>query len=350
MMYLKRLYKRGGKRYGMSMRYSYVMPGAASLAYHTPILSKAAKGRLRWMDYYRKCGNVAKTCRYFGISRETFYKWKKRYNPWRLESLEDESRRPKNTRHWEVDRTRELRLIALRKAHIRYGKMKLKVLYEREYGEPISSWKIQRVIEKHKLYYHPQKTEKLRRKRKANQVKKRITELTKEKRAGFLLALDAIVLYFMGVKRYILTAVDEHGKLAYAWMYPSKHSKHAADFLKRLWYLLEGRIENITRDNGTEFAGEFDEAVQELSLGSYYSRPKTPTDNPINERFNRTLQEEFIALGNMTADCGIFNKRLTEWLVEYNFKRPHAALAYMTPIEFNEKYQVSGMYSSCTST
>jgi transposase InsO family protein len=324
------------------------MPGAASLAYHTPNLSKAAKCRLAWMDYYRKCGNAAKTCRYFGISRETFYYWKQRYHPYQLTTLESKSRRPKNTRRWEVGRLQELRIIALRKAHIRYGKMKLRVLYEREYGENISSWKIQRVIEKHHLYFNPQKTEKIRKKRRVGQVKRRITELLKEKRSGFLLALDTIVIYFMGVKRYILTAVDEFGKIGFARMYPSKHSKYARDFLKRLWYLFDGRIENITRDNGTEFAGEFDVAVQELGLGSYYSRPKTPTDNPVNERFNRTLEEEFIALGNMTPDCDIFNKRLTEWIIEYNLKRPHEALAYMTPVEFNEKYQVSGMYSSCT--
>jgi len=241
-------------------------------------------------------------------------------------------------------------VISLRKEKIRYGKMKLKVLYEGRYREPVSSWKIQRVIEKHGLYFNPVRTEKLRTKRKASKVKKRITELTKEKRSGFLIAIDTIVLYWMGTKRYILTAIDEYGKIAFARMYPSKHSKYAKDFLTRLWYLLDGNIENITRDNGTEFAGEFDVAVEELGLGSYYSRLKTPTDNPVNERFNRTLQDEFIALGNMTDDCELFNKHLTEWLIEYNFKRPHQSLDYMTPVEFNEKYQVSGMYSSRTIT
>ncbi len=152
----------------------------------------------------------------------------------------------------------------------------------------------------------------------------------------------------MGTKRYILTAIDAHGKIAYARMYPSKHSKHAKDFLFRLNYLLDKKIENVTRDNGTEFAGEFDEAISELGLGSYYSRVKTPTDNPVNERFNRTLDEEFIQMGNMTSDCNLFNQKLTEWLIEYNFKRPHQALAYISPIEFYEKYQVSGMYSSFT--
>ena len=326
---------------------SIILPGAASLA-QIPVLSNAAKKRLKWMDYYHQCRNVSRTCRYFGISRETFYEWQRRYDPFHLESLEEKSRRPRKTRQWEVRREQELRILALRKAHIRWGKMKIQKLYQDQYREKISSWAIQRVIEKHRLYFHPAKTEKLRRKRKANQAKKRITELVKEKRTGFLLALDTVVRYWMGTKRYILTAIDTKGKIAYARMYPSKHSKHAKDFLFRLNYLLNEKIENITRDNGTEFAGEFDEAISELGFGSYYSRVKTPTDNPVNERFNRTLNEEFIQMGNLTSDCDVFNKNLTEWLIEYNFQRPHQALAYLSPMEFYEKYQVSGMSSSYT--
>ncbi len=32
-------------------------------------------------------GNVAQTCRYFGISRPTFYKWRNRYEEQGLEGL-----------------------------------------------------------------------------------------------------------------------------------------------------------------------------------------------------------------------------------------------------------------------
>ena len=44
-------------------------------------LSRAARVRLTWMDYYRTIENVALTCRHFGISRQTFYRWQRRYNP-----------------------------------------------------------------------------------------------------------------------------------------------------------------------------------------------------------------------------------------------------------------------------
>jgi transposase InsO family protein len=314
-----------------------------------PHLSASAKRRLKWMDYHRQCGNISQTCRYFGISRKTFHHWKKRYQPFHLESLEEKSRRPKNLRTWEVRRIEEQRVLALRRQHIRYGKEKLKILYKQNYQESISSWKIQRIIRKHQLYYSPAKTEKLRKKRRRNEPKKRITELKKEPRQGFLIQSDTIVLYWNGKKRYILTGIDHYSKIAFARMYVSKYSRHAADFLTRLHYLFDGKIENVQTDNGSEFARDFRNACERLKINHYFSRPRTPKDNAADERFNRTLQDEFIALGNRTADCEIFNRNLTEWLIEYNFRRPHQTLGYSTPINFHYKYhKVLPMYPSST--
>jgi len=349
MDFSRKLHNRGRTGYaGYNMPTSLILPGAASLAY-LPRLSPEARKRLKWMDRYRKCQNAAQTCRYFGISRKTFYAWKKRYNPWRLESLESRSRRPRRTRSWEVSRLEEFRILSLRRAHLRWGKMKLRILYEQTHGEPVSSWKIQRVIEKHALYHHPSRHAKLRKKRLASQGKKRITELKKERRTGFLVALDTVVRYWAGRKRYILAGIDVHSKIAFARMYTTHSSRQAADFLRRLHYLFNGKIENLQTDNGSEFAKEFREAAQALSLPHYFSRPKTPTDNPFEERFNRTLDEEFMQTGNMTYDCEVFNRRLTEWLVEYNFKRPHQALDYMVPVEYHYQNQkVLPMYPSST--
>ena len=314
-----------------------------------PSLSPLAKKRLKWMDYYRSCNNVALTCRYFGISRKTFYKWLKRYNPNDLTSLEEQSRKPKTIRQWQVSRQEELRILTLRKRYIRYGKEKLKIIYQQVYNEPVSSWKIQRVIEKHRLYYSPTINAKLKRKKKLNLPKKRITELTKEKRTGFLIALDTIEVYAYNRKRYILTGIDVYSKIAFARMYPGHGSYYAADFLKRMHYLLDGKIENIQTDNGSEFAKYFRIAAQSLKLDHYHSRPKTPKDNPFDERFNRTLQDEFIALGHLTDDCAVFNKELTEWLVEYNFHRPHQSLGYTTPINFHyQHHKVLPMYPAST--
>ncbi len=334
---------------GVTMRYTFILPrGAAKLACLNTNLSKDAKLRLKWFDYHRKCRNISQTCRYFGISRKTFHKWQKIYNPKRLESLESRDRAPKRRRKRQITPEQELRIIALRKQYIRYGKEKLAVIYKNIYREKISSWKIQEVIERKNLYYHPAKNARIAQKRKCALKRKRITELKKKRVSGFLLCLDTVVIYWNGLKRYIFTAIDKHSKIAFSRMYSSKSSRNAKDFLLRLDFLLNGKIQNIQRDNGSEFLGEFERTLAQLKIGSYFSRVKTPDDNPNNKRFNRTLQEEFIQLGNFTPDLVEFNRRLTNWLIEYNFHRPHEALNYETPINFNNSIQVLPMYPSRT--
>ncbi len=36
--------------------------------------------KLRALDYADQIGNVLKSCHYFGISRDTFYRWKRDYH------------------------------------------------------------------------------------------------------------------------------------------------------------------------------------------------------------------------------------------------------------------------------
>ncbi|MBC7349486.1 MAG: helix-turn-helix domain-containing protein [Candidatus Aminicenantes bacterium] len=50
-------------------------------------ISKGAARRLQWFDYYNRCRNARKTCRYFGISVQTFYRWKRRFDPYDLTTI-----------------------------------------------------------------------------------------------------------------------------------------------------------------------------------------------------------------------------------------------------------------------
>jgi transposase InsO family protein len=317
-------------------------------------ISREGKLRLDWVIYYREGYDASQTARHFGISRKTFYKWYGQFDPdnlYSLHKLEDKSKAPKRVRQREITSTQEQRIITLRKKYIRYGKEKLAVIYKTQFKETISPWKVQRVIETYKLYYNPQKAQRNRLKMHRAKKKKRITELNLDKlkwyqkKAGLIICLDTVAVHRDNIKRYIFTAIDKYGKVAYARMYKNKSSYNGEDFLLRLHFLLNGNIPKVGHDNGTEFEKYFKLACQKLGIEQYYSRVRTPKDNPNNERFNRTLQEEFIDLGNYSSDPEVFNKKLTEWLIEYNFKRPHTALGYQTPMKFND---LSPMYSSCT--
>lgn len=305
-------------------------------------LSKSALHRLEWFIWYETTGNrnARKTCRHFGIAPKTFYGWKKRFDSTNLRLLEERTRAPHHVRQKTYTPTQYLRIVTIRKAHLRYGKAKLFWLYRTAYPEDatMSLWKVQCIIEASGLYAHPRKQAQTNRKRARSGAKKRISELKRKRRTGFLLCLDTALKSWNGSRRTIFTAVDAYSKLGFARMYPSKSSLHAEDFLKRLHLLLDGRIENVGHDNGSEFQGNFRIACERLTIPQYHSRVRTPKDNAMNERFNRTLTEEFLQFGNMTSDIPLFNRRLTEWLIEYNFHRPHQALDYLPPINFHYKY------------
>ena len=53
-------------------------------------LSRAARVRLARIDFYHSHGqNAILTCHHFGISRQTFYRRKRHYDPENLATLED---------------------------------------------------------------------------------------------------------------------------------------------------------------------------------------------------------------------------------------------------------------------
>ena len=176
----------------------------------------------------------------------------------------------------------------------------------------------------------------------------------KEGRSCFLFQLDTIVIYWDNLKRYILTAIDHGTKIGYARMYENKSSRSAADFLYRLRYLVDQPIENLQTDNGTEFVWEFEKATVRPGIQRYFSRVKTPKDNPEIDRFNRTLEYEWLYDCNLSLDPEELNPRLTKWLIEYNLNRPHQSLGYLAPMEYIQKElakirsPVSPMWSATT--
>jgi transposase InsO family protein len=317
-------------------------------------LSEKAQLKLEWIIFYHTVGkrNSTDTAKHFGITRKTIHKWLLRFLEDDVTTLEEESRAPDNTRQKELSFIQEKRITQLRREHLRWGKMKLQKLYGKTYHEEISSWKIQRVIEERNLYFDMTMVKKKEKRRKQAQKhkKKRITAFVKKNVQNHLWHVDTVVFTLSeGGYRYLLTAIDELTKLAYARLYTTHSSKQAADFLKRLTYLTEGGIMNLHHDNGSEFEKDFKIACEELTLPQWYSRPRTPKDNPVLERFNRTIQEEFVEMIDIgLEDINLFNNNLLDWLIEYNNVRPHQALDYLTPLEYIDQTTVSPMSPSLT--
>jgi adenylate kinase family enzyme len=300
-------------------------------------LSSRAKQKLEWFIYYHEKSHqkALVTCRYFGISKSVFYKWLSVFDPTNLKALEEYSRAPITRRDIQVTGLEEDRILSLRKANPEFGKMKLRVLYAGHYKEIISSWKIQRVIEKYHLQRKPTKPG--RGFKKQSLSKRKTIELKKQHKPGFLVAFDTIVLYHEGKQRYIVTGIDTVSKIAWARMYGSHSSATTKDLFIRLYAVVKGNILNTCHDNGSEFEKHFSKLLSSMKIPQYFSRVKTPKDNPVCERFNGTLKREFLRMGNYTSDIQEFNRRLTQWLLKYNYYRPHQSLNYLTPFQYHFK-------------
>lgn len=310
-------------------------------------LSEKGKLRLEWIIFYHTASNenATLTAKHFGISRSLFYFWFKRFNQNNLKSLEDNKSSPKRTRRWNPDPLILSRMIELRKKHIHWSKLKLAVLYQNIYQEPISSWQFQRVITEFNLYPVRNKKNNWQK----NGAKKQLISYDIRQSAKYLYSVDTKVLWLFGLKYYLIMAVGHDDKIAYARAYRSHSSKQAADFLERLNYLLNGKIEIILTDNGSEFMKDFDIACRQKDFKRYWSRPRTPKDNPEVERLIKTYIYEYLNDGHWSEDLKKLNSYLTEWLIGYNTIRPHQKLNYLTPLQYAEQTGLlSKMGSSST--
>ena len=197
-----------------------------------------------------------------------------------------------------VTREEEANILNLRKRKLELGKKKLKVLYLREYGEVVSTWRIERVIRKYNLYpdkakhdYQVEKRRNFKPKIRIHTVKERLKQI---REFGFLWHIDTVIIWWYGQRRVIFTAVEDITKIAFARVYKTNTSGFSEDFLKRLMYLTEGKINIMYQDNGSEFQEAFERACQTLGILQIYSTPYTPKDNPSLERFNSTIQYEWL--------------------------------------------------------
>ena len=175
------------------------------------------------------------------------------------------------------------------------------------------------------------------------------------KSAGECVGVDTIEIHgtgiYSGMRRYVVTFKDLHTRFALAAGLPSKHAKHTA----KLWQIAKVcypfKPQRVLSDNGSEFKAEFTKVVLDDGAVRWLTYPNCPKMNAHTERFNRTIQEEFIEyyLDLLFSDLNAFNDKLLDWLIWFNETRPHYALGLQSPMQFM-KQQKCNMYWRDTTT
>ena len=301
------------------------------------MITEKAQKRCRILAFWEKHGNEAAR-EAFGISRRPLFRWQKslRKQGGKLEGLNPVSTAPKKRRKRVVSDGITERIIALRGEHPRLGKDKVRALLADEgyrgsvstVGRILQDLKKQKKLPVPTRYSFYAKTGTLI-ERKARKRKKKL----RRPRGYRVLEVDTIVRFIDGVKRYVLTGVDTEKRVAFAACYTNHGSLSASDFLRRAHEVLPDCPNALQTDNCSEFALHFARAAQELGLTHFHTYPRTPKMNAHVERFNRTLDEEFLRYNRalMRDNVRVLNERLVDWLLWYNGERPHHALGQVSP-------------------
>jgi putative transposase len=108
-----------------------------------------------------------------------------------------------------------------------------------------------------------------------------------------------------------------------------------------------GKPQSIRSDNGPEMTSRHYLAwAIEWKIDLVHIQPGKPTQNGGMESFNGKLRDECL---NTSWFWNLFDARrkISAWKSEYNSRRPHSSLGYLTPDEFTQQWRsVSSSYDA----
>jgi transposase InsO family protein len=265
------------------------------------------------------------------ISRNVFYRWKRRFEDEGLEGLKDRSSRPFHSPS--VTEPEAIGKIIHLRQHDHFEPLKISMYLHRYHDITISQSGVWRILKRLNMNRLP-----------ASQRHKPHRQRWKryeKQRPGHQLQIDVkfIEPVTTGENRrkryYQYTAIDDCTRLRVLKVYPRSDQKTAIQFLDYVLARLPFQVEKIQTDNGAEFQSAFHWHVIDQGIGHTYIRPATPRLNGKVERSHRIDAEEFYRLldGLVIDDSGLFNDKLREWEDYYNYHRPHGGLGGQTPYE-----------------
>lgn len=283
--------------------------------------------KLKILNHGRESENVSKTCRYFGISRETYYKWKRDYETKGETALINSKPCPQNPKI-RVASNIEEKILHLR-TNYHLGQLRISWYLIRYHGIKVSQSGVYSVLKRNGLNKLPQS----QRKRSMEQFKRYEKQVP-----GHRIQIDVKFLSFTDkssgkeIRRYQYTAIDDASRARALKIFNQHNQKCAVEFVDYVRGKFPFRIHTIQTDNGHEFQAMFHWHCEDLGIRHLYIKKASPHLNGKVERSHLTDQQEFYQLIEYTDDIDIM-KKLQEWETFYNYHRPNGALKGKTPYE-----------------
>lgn len=297
--------------------------------------SDPAKFRLHVLEHYYKYGWKS-TSEAFGIGKSTLYDWKKQYElaGKSLLSLIPKKTRPKRVRQMNTDWRLVQFIREFREQHGNIGREKIKIFLD-EYAtelaiNSIGHRTITKVIKRRNLFFDSVKKTKRKNKFSRDRTKKS----PKATSPGYV-EMDSVVVYIEGIRHTFMCCIDIYTKFAHVRKVKTLSSLQATLTFQEFQQVTPHPIHTVQTDNGSEFFKTFHQHLEKQHIKHQFIYPKSPKINGVVERFNRTIQEEFINRNDeIYFDLEAFQVKLSGYLDWYNNKRPHTSLGYLSPMQF----------------
>lgn len=294
------------------------------------VLSEKARQRLEWMDSFRECGNAAKVCCHFSIPLRTFWRWKRRFDPFDLKSLEDHSRVPRYSPR-RTSKQNELRVLHLKQAHPRWGKEKIALKLGQD-GLDISGKTVWKILTRHSLIVR-YKT----RKRKAPKPR---VDWASVKLPGDLLQIDTKYVSLQGRRAFQYTLIDVISRVRYVDHFWTQDMTTTIRFLEAAKQQATYPWKMLQSDNGHEFGKEVSRWCARHDIRHVFSHKRRPQENGYVERSHRIDEEEFYSLGRIGSTLEELRQNFSGYLKMYNEERPHWGLEGKTPMQILANYSL----------
>ena len=203
-------------------------------------LDKNAARRLAIIRHTREVtGNVAMTCRYYGISRQVFYTWYRRYETEGLAGLRDRSTRPAHCPHETPAEVVE-KIIYLR-TNYHFGPAKISMYLRRYHDVTVSQSGVWRILKRLDLNRLPASQRYKRHDRKWKRYEKPMPGRAVQVDVKFIAPLAS-----GSRKRYYqFTAIDDCTRLRVLRIYDRLNQKTAIQFADFLLDKFPFRVEVI---------------------------------------------------------------------------------------------------------
>lgn len=340
-------------RYGGSRMtiYGSIIPGVARIArwgQRVGSLTPIGKQRLTVIDWHRSHkAKISLTARRFGFTRLTVRRWVRRFAQQGILGLNDQSRRPKNVRQPTTTGTLVAAVVRLRTSYAAWSKYKIHALLCRE-GITTSVSTVGRILKRKGLI---DRRIGQKRQRAALHPRRRFPRGLRIAQPGDLVQIDVKHVMRVGGRRhYQFTAIDVLTKRRVLRIFPSESSRNGAAFLAVCSTIFPFPIRAVQTDNGAPFHREFARCCAERKLTHYYIDPRSPKQNTYVEISHGADEREFYQQGNIWDDPITMAEKLAVWERIWNEVRPHAALNYLTPTAYLERWKAGRLPTNATIT